>query len=474
MNTLFYILLALFLVALLVLFVVLFIQGKRLKSYRDANEVFMKSFKEDNERFMKEFGEAVKEYHKESKEDYERSQSSQREEISERFKDLNNSFAEKVGLFAEVQKNQLSNLTDSQKQAFSALTESQRTQLDKLQQAQELRLKSMEDSQREKLSQMESTQKERLTQIEKTQSNMILSTEKSLEQMRSTVEEKLEKTLNERISRSFETVGKQLDTVKEGLTQMRDLAKDVGGLKKVLSNVKMRGGLGEVQLQMLLEQYLSPAQFVTNAHTGANKDAVVEFAVKFPGQDGTPVLLPIDAKFPKDKYEALLQAYDKGEKEEIDVARKELSNAVKNNAKEIAKYINVPVTTQFAIMFLPFEGLYAEVARDAMLLENIQKEYNVTIAGPTNLAAILTSFQLGFRTLAIQKKGNDVWRVLGEVKSEFGKFGDMLEKAKGNIQKGLDDMDKLVGTRTRAINRRLKDVEVLDAPEQPARELEEE
>lgn len=384
------------------------------------------SFKEDLSRKMAE-------YHKENKDDYERAQTSQREELSARMVDFNTNMTEKVGLMNKMQ---------------------------------EERLKSMEDS-----------QKERLSQLEKVQSGMIDSTAKSLENMRQTVEEKLDKTLNDRISKSFETVGNQLDNVKTGLAEMRDLAKDVGGLKKVLGNVKMRGGLGEIQLQTLLEQYLAPGQFIANAHTGEDKGAVVEFAVRFPGADGNPVLLPIDSKFPEDRYEALVNAYNTADKEVVEQARKDFYAAVRNEARNITKYINVPDTTPFAIMFLPFEGLYAEVARDGILLQNLQKEFNVTVAGPTNLAAILTSFQIGFRTLAIQKKGSDVWKVLGDVKTEFAKFGDLLEKAKGKIQGGLEDMDKLITTRTNQINRKLRDVEA-DAvsidTDSPSRLLEEE
>ena len=435
---------ALLVVALVVLFILSSKQGRMIRS-----------LKEDNSGFMKELSQNLKEYHKENKDDYERAQTSQREEISERIKDFNSNFSEKVTLLSDVQKKGLDNLN-----------ESQRLQLDKMQTRQEERLKSLEES-----------QKIKLEQIEKTQAGMILSTEKSLEKMRNTVEEKLEKTLNDRISKSFETVGNQLDNVKNGLAEMRDLAKDVGGLKKVLSNVKMRGGLGEVQLQMLLEQYLAPGQYVANAHTGADKNAVVEFAVRFPGQDGNPILLPIDSKFPKDRYDTLLEAYESADKEAMENARRDFCSAIKNEAKNISKYINVPETTPFAIMFLPFEGLYAEVARDANLLESLQKEFSITVAGPTNLSAILTSFQMGFRTLAIQKKGSDVWKVLGEVKTEFGKFGDMLEKAKGKIQGGLEDMDKLITTRTNQINRKLRDVEA-DAvsidTDSPSRLLEEE
>ena len=404
---------------LLVALVLLFVLSAKQRRMID-------SFKEDLSRKMAD-------YHKENKDDYERAQTSQREEISARIKDFNTNMTEKVGLMNKVQ---------------------------------EERLKSMEDS-----------QKERLSQLEKVQTGMIDSTAKSLENMRQTVEEKLEKTLNDRISKSFETVGTQLDNVKNGLAEMRDLAKDVGGLKKVLSNVKMRGGLGEVQLQMLLEQYLAPGQFVANAHTGEDRNSVVEFAVRFPGQDGNPILMPIDSKFPKDRYDALLEAYESADKDAMDAARREFCNAIRNEARNISKYINVPETTPFAIMFLPFEGLYAEVARDANLLESLQKEYSITVAGPTNLSAILTSFQMGFRTLAIQKKGSDVWKVLGEVKTEFGKFGDMLEKAKGKIQGGLEDMDKLITTRTNQINRKLRDVESnvtsIDT-DSPARQLEEE
>ncbi len=432
-EVLIYVVFALLVVALVVLFLLSTKQGKMIRSLKDDNERFFNSFKENNSSYLKDLSQNLKEYHKENKDDYERAQTSQREEISERIKDMR---------------------------------ESQKDQIESLKTMQEQRLKSMEES-----------QKERLSSMEKQQQNLMQTTEKSLEKMRSTVEEKLEKTLNDRISKSFETVGNQLDNVKNGLAEMRDLAKDVGGLKKVLSNVKMRGGLGEVQLQMLLEQYLAPGQYVANAHTGADKNAVVEFAVRFPGQDGNPVLLPIDSKFPKDRYDALLEAYESADKDVMDSARREFCSAIKNEAKNISKYINVPQTTPFAIMFLPFEGLYAEVARDANLLESLQKEFSITVAGPTNLSAILTSFQMGFRTLAIQKKGSDVWKVLGEVKTEFGKFGDMLEKAKGKIQGGLEDMDKLITTRTNQINRKLRDVEA-DAvsidTDSPSRLLEEE
>lgn len=383
----------------------------------------------ENDKFMQNLMITIQNFHKENKDDYTRAQDSQREEIAGKIKDFNDSFNRGVGLLTDNQKNQLASLEKVQEQ----------------------RLKSLEDMQREKLQ-----------TLDKTQTKMVDDTNEKLEKMRQTVEEKLDKTLTDRIGKSFETVGKQLLDVQKGLGEMQTLAQDVGGLKKVLSNVKMRGGVGEVQLKMLLEQFLAPGQYEANVHT-KEKGEVVEFAVKFPGSSGDTVWVPIDSKFPQDTYDHLIEAYESSEKERVDAARKELSAVIKKNAKDIKdKYIEVPKTTKFGIMFLPFEGLYAEVARDNDLLNQVQREYDVMIAGPTNLAALLTSFQVGFQTLAIQKRGDEVWNILGSVKSEFGKFGELLEKAKGKIQGGLNDIDTLVTTRTNVINRKLKDVSELD------------
>lgn len=306
-------------------------------------------------------------------------------------------------------------------------------------------------------------QKLQMDNLEKAQNKLADTTEHRLEQMRLTVEEKLDKTLSERISKSFEAVGLQLNEVQKGLGEMHSLATDVGGLKRVLSNVKLRGGVGELQLKMLLEQFLAPGQYEANVHTSPGKREVVEFAIKFPGQNGEQVWLPIDSKLPQDKYQQLLQAYDNADKEEIDAAQKELYKAIKLNAKEIKeKYIDVPHTTKFGIMFLPFEGLYAEVARNNTLIMEVQRDYDVTIAGPTNLAAILTSFQVGFQTLAIQRRGDEVWKILGAVKKEFENFGDLLNAAQKKIKGGLNDLDSLVSTRTNAINRKLRDIQMLN------------
>ena len=311
--------------------------------------------------------------------------------------------------------------------------------------------------------------KNKFTDLTEGQSKLVQETEKKLEQMRETVDEKLQKTLNERLGQSFEAVGKQLEAVQVGLGEMKTLAGDVGGLKKVLSNVKMRGGIGEVQLAMLLEQILAPEQYAANVKTKQNSADIVEFAIKLPGRDDNnkQVWLPIDAKFPKDVYEQLQTAYDASDLAQIEIAQKNLEQTIKKMAKDISdKYIDPPNTTDFGILFLPFEGIYAEVVRKASLLEDLQRNYKIVVTGPSTLAAILNSLQMGFKTLAIQKRSGEVWKVLGNVKTEFEKFGGLIEKAQGNIQNGLKQLDEVVGVRTRAIQRQLRDVEILnDAPD---------
>lgn len=304
--------------------------------------------------------------------------------------------------------------------------------------------------------------KTKLEALEKRQEEMIRATESKLDLMRETVDEKLSKTLNERLAKSFETVDKQLESVREGLGEMKNLAQDVGGLKKVLSNVKMRGGLGEVQLEMLLEQILAPSQFEANVRSKKGSQDIVEFVIKLPGRDDQQgeVLLPIDAKFPKDAYEQLVDAYESGDTAAIEAMNKNLENTIKKMAKDISeKYIDPPYTTDFAIMFLPFEGIYAEVIRRSHLIEQLQREFKVIVTGPTTLAAILNSLQMGFRTLALQKRSSEVWTILGQVKSEFEKFGGLLDKAKKNIEAAGNNIDDLIGTRTNAIERRLRGIE---------------
>ena len=307
-------------------------------------------------------------------------------------------------------------------------------------------------------------QRQKFDMMARQQESLIKSTEKRLDDMRTMVEEKLQKTLNERIGQSFEIVRSQLENVQKGLGEMKSLAQDVGGLKKVLSNVKMRGTFGEVQLGALLEQMMSPEQYDANVKTKKSGTEFVEFAIKLPGKDdaNSTVYLPIDAKFPKDVYEQLLDAYDAADSQAIETAGKLLETTIKKMAKDISdKYLAPPATTDFGIMFLPFEGIYAEVVRRSALLEDLQRNYKVVVTGPTTLAAILNSLQMGFRTLAIQKHSGEVWTILGAVKKEFEKVGGMLEKAQKNLQTASGQIEEVLGTRTRAIQRKLKDVDTL-------------
>lgn len=312
-------------------------------------------------------------------------------------------------------------------------------------------------------------QREKFGELSLRQQELLQNTEKKLEEMRATVDEKLQKTLHERIGQSFELVSKQLENVQKGLGEMQTLAQDVGGLKRVLSNVKIRGTIGEVQLSMLLEQILAPDQYDANVKTKPGSDKLVEFAVKLPGraEGDESVYLPIDAKFPKDVYEQLLDAYESGDLQRVETTSRVLEQTIRGMAKDIRdKYLAPPHTTDFGIMFLPFESIYGEVTRRAALLEQLQQEYHVIVTGPTTLAAILNSLQMGFRTLAIQKRSSEVWRILGGVKAEFEKFGGLLEKAQKNLQTANNQLEEVMGKRTRAIQRQLRSVEALPAKEE--------
>ena len=311
-------------------------------------------------------------------------------------------------------------------------------------------------------------QREKFDAMNRQQDILVKSTEKRLDDMRIMVEEKLQKTLNERIGQSFELVRTQLENVQRGLGEMKTLAEDVGGLKKVLGNVKTRGTFGEVQLGALLEQMLSPEQYDANVKTRKNATEFVEFAIKLPGKDNGKevVYLPIDAKFPKDVYEQYADACEDGDTALINSTSRQLETTVKRMAKDIHdKYIEPPFTTDFAIMFLPFENIYAEVIRRTSLVETLQKDFKIVVTGPTTLGAILNSLQMGFRTLAIQKRTSEVWSVLGAVKTEFSKFGGMLEKVQKNLQSAGDQLEEVMGKRTRAIERKLRQVEALPAEE---------
>ena len=287
---------------------------------------------------------------------------------------------------------------------------------------------------------------------------------KQLDKMRNTVDEKLQKTLEEKIGESFNQVRKQLDAVHKGLGEMQTVAAGVGDLKKVLSNVKTKGVFGEYQLENILEQILTPDQYGKNVATNPDYNGSVEFAIKMPGNDDGTLWLPIDSKFPTESYEVLLNQYENGSKEEIESARKQLIRTIDTFAKDIStKYISPPNTTDFGIMFLPIEGLFAEVLREPGIMEKLRQKYKIALTGPTTLSALLNSLQMGFRTLLVQERSSEVWNILSAVKSEFSTFGNHLSKVQNQLKTASSSLDSLQSTRTNAMNRKLRDVELIDS-----------
>lgn len=321
----------------------------------------------------------------------------------------------------------------------------------------ENRFKTLEANNELKLEAIRSTMTKHLNSIQDENS-------KKLDAIQTTVNEKLESKMNE----SFKLVSERLEQVYKGLGEMQTIASGVGDLKKVLSNVKNRGIIGEIQLGAILEEILSPEQYDREVATVPRSSNHVEFAVKLPGNgDGSFVYLPIDSKFPGDTFAALQDAYDSGSPEAVADAKKQLAAVIKKCAKDIRdKYVSPPYTTNFGIMFLPFEGLYAEVVNSG-LLETLRRDYNVTVTGPSTMAAMLNSLQMGFQTLAIQKKSSQVWEILGSVKTEFQTFAKVLEETQKHIKKVDDDLEKLVGVRTRQINRKLSSIEAISAADTP-------
>lgn len=323
----------------------------------------------------------------------------------------------------------------------------------------EERFKTFSLENEQKLDLIRSSIEKRLTYIQEDNGQ-------KLEQMRKTVDEKLQKTLDERMSRSFSLVNERLEQVYKGLGEMQNLAVGVGDLKKVLSNVKTRGILGEVQLSAILKEILSPEQYGENVATKKGSKNFVEFAVKLPNSDDSFIYLPIDSKFPGDTYASLQTAYESGRPEEVEAAAKQLIATVRSEAKDIRdKYIDPPNTTNFAIMFLPFEGLYSEIVNRGMV-EVLQREYKVNIAGPSTMAALLNALQMGFKTLTVQKRSAEVWKVLSDVKKEFDTFADVLESAQNRLNQANNELDKLVGVRTRQIQRKLNSVQTEGLPEE--------
>jgi DNA recombination protein RmuC len=330
-------------------------------------------------------------------------------------------------------------------------------------------LKLFADSMNQTLTQLTESNAKRMAEVRATLEAKIKDLQADngarLEEMRKTVDEKLHATLESRLSASFQQVSERLERVHQGLGEMQQLALGVGDLKRVLTNVKTRGTWGEVQLEMLLEQVLTPEQYAKNVETITGTGARVEFALKLPGQTegGAPVWMPIDAKFPKEQYERLLEAADSADAEGVALAGRELERAVRLEAKTISeKYVSPPHTTDFAILFLPTEGLYAEVMRRPGLADELQRLHRISIAGPSTLSALLNSLQMGFRTLALEKRSSEVWQVLGAVKTEFGKFGDVLAATKLTLERAAKNIES-AETRSRQMARKLKTVEALPA-----------
>ncbi len=359
----------------------------------------------------------------------------QREELSGALQKLGETNLQSIAEIGAILKGQLETVA----QQTGKLTESNEARLDNLRTVVDDRLKQL--------------QEDNARQIDK---------------MRATVDEKLQGTLEKRLGESFQMVSERLERVHQGLGAMQQLASDVGGLQRVLTNVKSRGGWGEVQLGALLEQVLTPEQFARNVKTREGSGEMVEFALKLPGEEkDAPVWLPIDAKFPTEDYQRLIAAQEAADLGATEDAMKNLETQLRKSAKDIcAKYINPPRTTDFAIMFLPTEGLYAEAIRRIGLVEQVQRDCRVVFAGPTTLAALLNSLQMGFRTLAIQQRSSEVWNLLAAVKTEFGKFGGMLESVKKKLDQASSEMDK-VSVRSRALTRKLRDVEELPDNPQP-------
>lgn len=399
---------------------------------------------------------------------------STRQELSGNFSQFQQALAAQLTSVATLQNNQI----DAFSQQLVKLTETNAQQLEQVRQAllqqsqtareeQAASLKRFGDTLNQTLTSLTESNALRLGEIRSTLEQKIQQLQADnagkLEEMRKTVDEKLHATLEQRLGESFKQVSDRLEKVHQGLGEMQQLAIGVGDLKRVLTNVKTRGTWGEVQLEMVLEQMMTPDQYAKNVETIPGSGARVEFAIKLPGKedDKQPVWMPIDAKFPKEQYERLLDAAERADADGVAQAGKELEAAIRNEAKTISsKYLSPPLTTDFAILFLPTEGLYAEVMRRPGLADELQRNFRVSISGPSTLSALLNSLQMGFRTLVLEKRSSEVWQVLGAVKTEFSKFGDVLAATKNALVKAADNIDK-AEVRTRQMSRKLKEVEAL-------------
>jgi DNA recombination protein RmuC len=413
---------------IIVLLIILLIRSSNSKLLQVETQLI--SFEKNQEKIER----TLKEEIAQNREEANNTSKQLREEVSNSLKLFTDSLVNQMKTIADLQKNQLETFSNQ----LTALTQTNEQKLDKMRGTIEERL--------------------RLLQEENT---------KKLDQMRETVDEKLHTTLEKRLGDSFKLISERLEMVHKGLGEMQSLAVGVGDLKKVLSNVKTRGILGEIQLENILDQILTPDQYEKNVITKKGSKEYVEFAIKLPGKDNTGeiVYLPLDSKFPLENYHSLIDAYEHGDLTAIEEATRLLENTIKKCAKDIRdRYIDPPNTTDFGIMFLPIEGLYAEVVRRTGLIEALQRDFKIIITGPTTLAAILNSLQMGFRTLAIEKRSSEVWALLGAVKTEFGKFGVILEKTHKQLQAASNTIED-AAKKSRTIERKLKDVQELPSTE---------
>ncbi|MBI5788616.1 MAG: DNA recombination protein RmuC [Candidatus Schekmanbacteria bacterium] len=448
------------------------------------------------ERGLSKLETALKDEFTRNREEMNRNAKDAREEFARSFHTFGESVSARMTQIADMQKNQLDtfsqqlvSLSQTNEKKFGELTETLAGKLASFQERMDLgakdnrnelaaALKYFQEQFKASVSEFNELQKQKFDQLSNKQSELLQTTERrlnemrsdnneKLERMRQTVDEKLHKTLEDRLGQSFQIVTDKLEMVHKGLGEMQILANGVGDLKKVLSNVKTRGSLGEYRLEMILEQIMAPDLYQKNVATNPDSRENVEFAIKIPAKDtenGT-IWLPIDSKFPQDKYQVLLDAYDQADPLLVDAAIKELEKTIKLLAKDIRdKYINPPFTTDFAIMFLPFEGLYAEVVKRPALFETLQRDYRINISGPSTIAAFLHSLQMGFRTLAIQKRSSEVWTLLGAVKTEFGKFGTFLDGVQKNLEATRNKILQ-ASQKSRTIERKLRDVQALPQEE---------
>ncbi len=395
----------------------------------------------------------------------------QLDQLSAMDRNISNQLKQLESRFATLEKNtetKLENIRVTMESQLDGVRKENTNQLEKVRQTVDEKLQTNFAQLESRFSSLETNTENKLenvrTSVESQLKNIRDDNNKQLEQIRGTVDEKLQTTLENKMNESFKLVSERLEQVYKGLGEMQSVAEGVGDLKKVLSNVKTRGILGEIQLGAILKEILTSDQYEENIATVPKSTNRVEFAVKLPGaEDGKYVYLPIDSKFPGDRFAHLQDAYETGDKNAVAAAKKELISIVKQCAKDICtKYIEPPYTTQFAVMFLPFEGLYAEIVNTKGLVEELQRDYKINVAGPSTMAAMLNSLKMGFQTLAIQKRSGEVWEVLGAVKTEFEKFESALTDTQERIRKAEDSLEKLVGVRTRQMNKKLGRIESLD------------